>query len=145
MKKIALLFMAITATVLTTSCGNDDDAGVASIQGNWKIVSEFEGGVNSNLMGCELDEEISFAASTGSYKVLDDDTVTPCTFDSIPFTHTLSGNNLSLTIDAGLFTLTAQAVIEELTSTTLRFRIISDSLDGVYLPQDVIVVTYTRI
>lgn len=146
MKKIAILFLAMTATIfVSTSCSDDDDAGVASIQGNWKIVSEFEGGVNSNLTGCELDEEVSFAASTGSYKVLDDDTVTPCTFDNIPFTYTVSGNNLSINVVAGFFTISAQAVIEELTNTTLRFRIISDSLEGVYAPEDVVVVTYSRI
>lgn len=146
MKKITILFLAVTATIFTTiSCKNDDDAAsAASIVGTWKIVSEFEGGVNSNLSGCELDEEISFAASTGSYKVLDDDTVTPCTFDNLPFTYTLTGNNLALSV-TGFFPVTTQAVIEELTNTTLRLRIISDSFSGVYPPEDVIVVTYTRI
>lgn len=143
MKKIALLFMAITATVFTTSCGDDDDNSPAvSIVGNWKLIAESEGGMNSNISGCELDQEITFAATTGTLKVLDDDTP-PCTFDTLPLTYTLSGSNLGLTIP-GLVSITAQAVVEELSATTLRFRIISDSISGAYPPADIIVQTYTR-
>lgn len=142
MKKIALLFMAITATVFTTSCGDDDNSPAASIVGNWKLIAESEGGVNSNISGCELDQEITFAATTGSIKVLDDDTP-PCTFDTLPLTYTLSGSDLEFTIP-GLITITAQAVVEELSATTLRFRVISDSFTGVYPPADIVVQTYTR-
>lgn len=141
MKKIALLFLAVTATVFTTSCGNDDEAAV-SVVGNWKLIAETEGGVDANISGCELDQEITFAASTGALKVLDDDTP-PCSFDNLPFTYTLSGSDLELTI-SGIISVTADAVVEELTATTLRFRIVSDSFSGAYDPEDIVVQTFTR-
>ncbi|MDP5076571.1 MAG: lipocalin family protein [Nonlabens sp.] len=125
-----------------TSCSDDDESG-ASPQGNYKLTAESEGGVAISLDSCELQQEISFAATTGSLKVLDDDTP-PCTYENIPFSYTVSGSNLTLTISNGL-TVTAQAVIEELSSSTLRFRIISDSFSGAYAPEDIIVQSYTRL
>jgi hypothetical protein len=145
MKKITILFLAMAATsLMLTSCQEDDDVAEVSIQGSWKIVSEFEGPVNSNLMGCELDEEVSFTASSGTFKVLDDDTVTPCTFENVPFTYILSGRDLTVN-RSGPSPLTAQIIIQEITPTTLQFRIVSDSEEGVYAPDDIIVRTYERI
>lgn len=143
MKKFAILFLAVTAIMFTTSCSDDDDAGTSvSIQGSWILIAESEGGVNIPLEDCELEQAVTFAGTTGSAKVLDDDTP-PCTFENIPFTYSVSGNDLTLTINS-VITVTSEAVVEELSATTLRFRVISDSIDGDYDPQEIIVQTYTR-
>jgi len=142
MKKIAILFLAITASVFTTSCDSDDDAGSVSIQGNWKLTAESEGGVPDVLDACELEQTISFTATTGNLRALDDDTP-PCTYETVPFTYTVSGTNITITIN-DIITATLQGVIEELTTTSLRFRIISDSFQGVYDPQDISISTYVR-
>jgi hypothetical protein len=142
MKKFIILFLAITATVFTTSCSDDDEVAPASIQGNWKLTAESEGGVALSLDDCELEQTVSFAAATGSLVILDDDTP-PCTYEPLAFTYTLSGTNIEFNV-TGIFSFTAQGVIEELTATSLRFRIISDSTDGPIEPGDIIVQTYVR-
>lgn len=143
MKKFAILFLAVTATMFTTSCSNDDDVAAApTLVGNWLLTAESEGGTAVALEGCELEQTITFTAAAGTAKVLDDDTP-PCTFETTPFTYTVSGNNITLTVNS-FITIVSQGVIEELTATSLRFRIISDSIEGVYDPADISVQTYTR-
>jgi hypothetical protein len=143
MKKFIILFLAITDTVFTTSCSDDDEVASASIQGNWKLTAESEGGVALSLDDCELEQTAYFAAAAGSLVILDDDTP-PCTYETLQFTYVISGTNIEFNI-TGIISITAQGVIEELTANSLRFRIISDSINGPSDPEDITVQTYVRL
>ncbi|MGY3795538.1 lipocalin-like domain-containing protein [uncultured Aquimarina sp.] len=61
MKKIILLFAAISTVLI--SCQSDDDAGPSDTQdkfiGVWKIIQEFEDGVEVTLDACDLEDTLT--------------------------------------------------------------------------------------
>lgn len=141
MKKIAILFLAISATVFT-SCG-DDDAVEATIQGNWKITAISTGGTPESLVDCDLEETISFAQASGLIGVPTED-VAPCNLETILFTYTLTGTVLNLELTDSGFTFTVNAIVDSLTESTLVLRIIGNSEDGPADPADIELITYAR-
>ena len=142
MKKIAILFIALAATVMTNSCTVEEDTG-PELQGIWKLTAVSDSGGATMLAGCELEETITFATTTGNVTSSEDD-LQPCTFETEQFTYTRSGANLNVTLTGSGGALTIQCIIDELTSSTLRFRFVGDSEEGAYDPANVTSQTYTK-
>jgi hypothetical protein len=143
MKKSAILFIALAATVMTNSCTEEEGALLSAIQGTWSLTAQSKSGEAVMLDGCELGETTALATTTGNVTLSDDD-LQPRTFETVHFTFTQSGDNLNVTLAGPGGVLTILCIIDELTSLTLRLRLLGDSEEGAYDPANVTSQTFTK-
>lgn len=134
MKKPKLLF-GILIVFLILSCSSDDDSNNTNqddLVGTWNLISIENQGIDNIVIDCQTEQNIIYNSNnSGTEKAPEEISQTPCEFNTVPFSWTRNGNQVTITVDQeGTF------VNEILLITENNLEIVVTEMNGTPVPQN---------
>ena len=134
MKKLALL-LVILITSFSLSCTSDDDSNNQNqddLIGVWNLKSIENQGNDVTVVDCQTQQNITYNSDNfGTEKAPEEISQSPCEFNTVPFTWSRNGNQVTWTVnEEGIF------IVEILLLTENRLEAVVIEMNGMAVPEN---------